>query len=111
VCNSAALAGSVLKILRDRNVDLPAQLSVAAVGFAPDDVPCTGYYVRTAEKIDAIVRLLGSQQSYRPTILWLTPTYVDRGTVGPVLLKNVHGAPLVADVVPYQALDVPQRNQ
>jgi hypothetical protein len=80
LCASDDLAQAVFASLARSS--RPADgVAVAAVGYAGDEPRCTGYFVGTSEMVDAITRLLQLQQTYRPTILWLTPTYIDRGTL------------------------------
>jgi hypothetical protein len=52
-----------------------------AVGTSDGNAPCSGYYVSVAEKIDAVLNLLLDTNPRRPTIMWLAPVQVDRGTI------------------------------
>jgi hypothetical protein len=83
VCQGVELAADVKKHLDRLNVEVPKRVSIAAVGSASVDKPVSGYYLNRAEKAKAIVQLL-SEQSSRPTAIWLAGVYEDRGTIAPV---------------------------
>jgi hypothetical protein len=79
ICDSMATARETLNLLAQAQVDVPARISVAAIGCA-DDSPCTGYFVSSADEAAAIADLLRHGQTGRPTLLWLTGKMLDRGT-------------------------------
>jgi hypothetical protein len=83
VCHSVELASQVKEHLQRRGLDIPRQVSVAAIGSTPDAQPVSGYFMHRAEKAAAIVALLRDNQA-RPTTIWLAGKFVDRGTMGPV---------------------------
>ncbi len=83
VCHSVELAADVKSQLEKRGVNIPAQVSVAAVGSTPDDQPVSGYFMRRHEKAKAIAMLL-RQNNPRPTTIWLAGKFVDRHTMAPV---------------------------
>ena len=57
-----------------------ARVSMAAVGVCDDQPICTGIFVGSSDLALAAANLLRDAQ-HRPTVLWLSGTYVDRGTV------------------------------
>jgi DNA-binding transcriptional regulator YhcF (GntR family) len=80
ICDSIRMADQTLSALNAGQAEVPEKISVAAVGWGGDEYPCTGYYVATRHKADAIAELLRHGQPGRPVTLWLTGTLVDRGT-------------------------------
>ena len=83
ICDSAEAAGEVVESMRKIGVDVPGRASVAAVGCGEGEYPCTGYFVRAEQKVEAIQQVLRDGHARRPTTLWLTGTYFDAGTTGP----------------------------
>ncbi len=69
-----------------------ARASLAAVGTIAGSAPCTGIFVTPADLAVAAANLMRSAHMHRPTVLWLTGTYVDRGTVRAVVENRVMGA-------------------
>ena len=63
--------------------------SLAALGSYDGAAPCTGIFVTPADLAVAASNLLQSAQMHRPTVLWLTGTYVDRGTIRAVVEGRV----------------------
>lgn len=58
-----------------------ARVSVAAIGICDEQPICTGTFVASSDLALAAANLLRDAQAHRPTVLWLSGTYVDRGTV------------------------------
>jgi hypothetical protein len=83
VCYSAEIASEVKAELENRNLAIPSQVSVVSVGTASNDQPVSGYYVPPAEKVKAVAQLL-QHPGTRPSTIWLTGRFVDRGTIAPV---------------------------
>jgi DNA-binding transcriptional regulator YhcF (GntR family) len=79
ICDSLAAARETLSLLEQAQIEVPAKISVAAIGCA-DDSPCTGYFVSSADEAAAVADLLRHGQTGRPTLLWLTGKMLDRGT-------------------------------
>ncbi|MDB5296980.1 MAG: GntR family transcriptional regulator [Phycisphaerales bacterium] len=82
VCESPAAARQVRAAIAGHAT---ADVALAAVGTTagPDaDLPCSGYYVDCAAVADAVVGLLADPPA-RPTTLWLTCEWADRGTIVP----------------------------
>jgi hypothetical protein len=79
-CDSVETAAEVTAQLQSRGINIPAQVSVAAVGATADDPAVSGYFMRRTEMVNAIVMLL-QQHSVRPTTIWLAGKFIDRGTM------------------------------
>jgi hypothetical protein len=94
VCHSVEWAGKVADQLERLHLQVPAQISLAAVGSCSGDGMVTGCYVDPAEKAAAIAQLMAEPPTTRPTTLWLAGKMVDRGTTGrvrtgpPVVMQN-----------------------
>ena len=94
VCDSARTAHRVKEGLERRGVDVPGQLSLTAVGCVcggDDACPCSGYFVDCVPVAHAVVGLLRDHPPARPTTLWLTGSFIDRGTVATVRLPADRG--------------------
>jgi DNA-binding transcriptional regulator YhcF (GntR family) len=90
VCDSIRTASRVKGALESHGVDVPGQLSLAAVGCLCGGrvvCPCSGYFVDCEPLAEAVVRLLAGGPA-RPTTLWLAGEFVDRGTTGPVTVNS-----------------------
>lgn len=81
VCGSVRDARQVLAALAARNVQVPAQVSVAAVGCTCA-LNCSGYFVECRQIADAVVSLL-RENPPRPASLWLPGSWLDRGSFAP----------------------------
>jgi DNA-binding LacI/PurR family transcriptional regulator len=80
IASSVDLALRVRAELNARGLQIPAQVSLAAIGCAAPDVSITGYYVDWAQTASTIAQLLKEASPHRPAVLWLSPTFIDRGT-------------------------------
>jgi DNA-binding LacI/PurR family transcriptional regulator len=81
VCDSCETAEAVMKKIRDMSLDMPGKVSVVAVGTSNGEAPCSGYFVSVAEKTEAVIKLLKDTSPRRPTVMWLAPVQVDKGTL------------------------------
>jgi hypothetical protein len=91
VCESARTATRVAAALDKAGVDVPGQLSLAAVGCLCGGkmaCPCSGYFVDCEPLAEAVVKLLRDGPPPRPTTLWLVGDFVDRNTIGPATVFN-----------------------
>jgi DNA-binding LacI/PurR family transcriptional regulator len=91
VCESARTAKRVQAALDKAGVNVPGQLSLAAVGCLCGGkmaCPCSGYFVDCEPLADAVVKLLRDGPPPRPTTLWLVGEFLDRGTIGPASVFN-----------------------
>ena len=88
VCDCARTAVRVKRGLERMGVNVPATLSLSAVGClcaGEAACPCSGYFVGCETMAEAVVRLLRDGSPPRPTTLWLAGDFLDRGTLGPAL--------------------------
>ncbi len=82
VCDSCETAEAVMKKIRDMSLDMPGKVSVVAVGTSNGEAPCSGYFVSVAEKTEAVIEAVGrTRADARPTVMWLAPVQVDKGTL------------------------------
>lgn len=80
VCETAAAARLVRTVIAE---NVTADVALAAVGCGGDgDYPCSGYYVDGQATADAVGGLLADPPA-RPTTIWLTAAWADRGTMVP----------------------------
>jgi hypothetical protein len=84
ICDSVPAAQRTRQALERAGIAVPQTISLAAVGWAARDYPCTGYYVDPRQQAAAVVEILASGQPNRPTTLWLSGNLIDRGTTGPM---------------------------
>jgi Bacterial regulatory proteins, gntR family/Periplasmic binding protein-like domain len=98
VCESVSVAMQVKETLEKRQIRIPGDVSVVAVGCQTHANAISGYYTSFSEKADAILTLL-QQNSARPTTIWLAGKYFDCGTMSPLtpalageVLAGLHGA-------------------
>jgi hypothetical protein len=99
VCASVDLAEEVKARISLLESDITRQISLMAVGLAPSEPPCSGYYIGQEQQITAIQQLLSDTSSNRPTTIWLTARFVDRFTVTPVKHAVQKAHPQFHDVV------------
>jgi hypothetical protein len=85
ICDSRTTASQVREILARHNIDVPGRVSMAAVGSASADHPCSGYFVHSEQKARTIIEVIRDTQLRRPLALWLTGAFVDAGTIAPPL--------------------------
>ena len=83
VCDSTAAASRVLEQLAVMQIDVPAKVSVAAVGYVDGSYPCSGHYVSWSQAADAVLELL-RERPQRPTTLWIPARFMDQGTIAPI---------------------------
>jgi DNA-binding transcriptional regulator YhcF (GntR family) len=81
ICGSVPIARHVANLLITSTVSIPQSVSVAAMGTADGDYPCTGFFVESNQQAEAIEHLLRQGQSAGGApVLWLTGRSIDRGT-------------------------------
>jgi DNA-binding transcriptional regulator YhcF (GntR family) len=88
ICDSVGAATRILETLNLAGIPVPQKISVAAIGSAGQDYPCTGYFVDPRKQAEAIAEILHNGQPNRPTTLWLTGLLVDRQTTSPLKAIN-----------------------
>ena len=84
ICDSVPSAERTMQALERAGILVPQTISVAAIGWAAENYPCTGYFVDPQQQAAAVAEILASRQASRPTTLWLSGKLVDRGTTAPV---------------------------
>lgn len=84
VCDGVELASHILCMLEGMGLrpGLHSPLTLGAMGTLGSDICCSGYYVDPARQATAIADLARTLQPHRPSMLWLTGTFVERGTLG-----------------------------
>jgi DNA-binding LacI/PurR family transcriptional regulator len=83
ICDTRRIACQVRDALSKRGIEIPQRVSLAAIGSGPGEFPCSGYFVHSSQKAEAIVQLVRESNLKRPTTLWLTGAFQDRGTIAP----------------------------
>jgi hypothetical protein len=68
-----------------RQLRVPHQVSITAVGCVGQTPECSGYYVDSRQIADAVMGLL-KDVPLRPVSLWLAGNWVDRATLAPIAL-------------------------
>ncbi len=84
ICDGIAIAEGVRRLLNLRNLAVPDEVSLAAVGCCAGAVPCSGYFVTAATVAENIASLLRDLQPHRSAVLWLSPVWQDSGTIAPI---------------------------
>lgn len=85
VCDGVDLAAEAQQVLDDRRLTLlsPAPISLAAVGELSERVSCSGYYLDPVRHAQTVASVMQSLQPHRLSVIWLSGTLVDRGTIRP----------------------------
>jgi len=84
ICDSVRGAIQTLQNLDRAGVDVPQSMSVATIGWADGDYPCTGYFADPRDQAAAIAEILRNNQPGRPATLWLAGKLIDCGTTVPM---------------------------
>lgn len=83
ICESTTAANLAANALADTHISVPGVVSIAAVGRADTEQPCSGFFLSSEQEAEAIVHLLEHARSGgNPTVLWLTGKYLDLATTG-----------------------------
>jgi len=82
MCGSIHDARQARAALAARNIEVPRQISLVAVGCTCP-VECSGYFVECDKIAESVVSLL-HETPPRPVSLWLPGAWVDRGTLAPL---------------------------
>ena len=85
ICDGAAAAVEVRRIVESRGRTPGRDVSVAGVGLAEGPIPCSGWFVESRDLAAEAADLLGENPP-RPTTLWLGGRFIDQGT----LVRTVH---------------------
>jgi DNA-binding transcriptional regulator YhcF (GntR family) len=81
ICDSAGAASAACEAAKSAGIQIPDQISIAAVGCCARPFPVSGYYVAPADMAAAIAGVLRDAQITRPTVLWLNGEWIDAGTI------------------------------
>jgi DNA-binding transcriptional regulator YhcF (GntR family) len=90
LCDGEAAAAEVFQV--GQSHPHVSRMSWAAVGTWAGTPLCTGCVVTPSELALAAVNLLRTAHMHRPTILWVSGTHVDRGTIKAVVEGRVERA-------------------
>lgn len=71
---------TIRQALEAGGINVPQQVSLAALGSAEAQPACSGYYLEAATKAAAIRELVREVQPHRPSVVWLTGQYIERRT-------------------------------
>ncbi len=96
ICDSRRTAELVRDSFARRGIAIPGNVSLAAIGSGWGEYPCSGYFVHAEQKAQTVMQLLREGSGKRPTTLWLTGSYVDRGTTAPIA-AHLEGQLVVED--------------
>jgi len=83
VCDSFDAASNVQTTLDHLRLQIPRQVSLAAIGSGNEECQCSGYYVSPEQFSDAILEILRDNTAKRSISLFLAGKPIDRGTTGP----------------------------
>ncbi|HVT89616.1 MAG TPA: GntR family transcriptional regulator [Tepidisphaeraceae bacterium] len=110
ICDTRRMAVEVRNVLKQHNIPTPQRVSLAAIGSGWGDYPCSGHFISSQQKAQAVVHLIGETNLKRPTTIWMTGAFVDRGTIGAPHGMPVHTMqqPQIAQVMSY--IPAPQRD-
>lgn len=94
VCDGVDIAAGASLTLNDRRSSplLAGNISLAAVGDLSERVCCSGYYLDPMRQTQAIAGVMQNLQPHRLSVIWLSGTFIDRGTMRPMV------APIAAAV-------------
>ncbi len=81
ICDSADAAAAVRDMANSFGLQIPEQLSLAAVGCAAAPVPASGYYISPSALAAVIAGVLREAQIARPAVLWLNGEWSDAGSI------------------------------
>ena len=96
VCDSVLTVERVKRGLARHELEVPRQLSLAAVGClcgGASACPCTGYFCDCVRVSDAVVGLLRDNTLTRPTTLWMAGEFIDVGTIATAAVPDGHAQP------------------
>ncbi len=86
VCDGVDTAADASQTLNDRRSSLllAGNISLAAVGELSERVCCSGYYLDPVRQAQAIAGVMQNLQPHRLSVIWLSGTFIDRGTMRPM---------------------------
>jgi hypothetical protein len=83
LCDSFDTADTARAFLNQLRLEVPRQISLAAIGSGSDECRCSGYFVSPDQFSQSIVDLLRNSPAKRPVTLFLAGQPIDRATTGP----------------------------
>lgn len=83
VCGAVRDAAQTRATLAAKNIQIPQQVSLVAVGCTCGGASCSGYFVECEKIAKAVIELLSDTHA-RPVAFWLPGHWMERGTVAPV---------------------------
>lgn len=96
ICDTTAVAAQVARSLAEAAISVPRVASVAAVGQADGDYPCSGFYLDSDQQAEAIAHLLShGRNGGSGAVLWLTGKYIDLGSTSAASAPAGAGAPVL----------------
>jgi hypothetical protein len=95
VCDGVEAAGDASQTLNDRRSSLllSGDISLAAVGELSERVCCSGYYLDPVRQAQVIAGVMQNLQPHRLSVIWLSGTFIDRGTMRPMAAAIPMAAP------------------
>jgi hypothetical protein len=83
ICDSFDTAHRLRSTLDELRLDVPRNVSLAAIGSGNVECRCSGYFVPPEQFSQSIVDILRDSTAKRPITLFLAGQPIDRGTTGP----------------------------
>jgi len=83
VCDSFDAADALKARLEELRLEIPRQISLAAIGSGNGECCCSGYFVAPDQFSQTVVEILRENCAKRPATLFLAGQSIDRGTTGP----------------------------
>jgi DNA-binding HxlR family transcriptional regulator len=84
ICDAASTVQSVRALIEAEGLQIPQDVSLAAICVCDAPYSCSGQFVESATVVQAIRDLLGAKSTRRPTIIWLAPSWIDQGSMRPL---------------------------
>jgi Bacterial regulatory proteins, gntR family len=83
VCDGSSVAAQARLLVEQARpmLSFHEEVAIAAVGALTETIPCNGYYLDASRHAAAIGEVLRALQPHRLSVVWLTGTYLDRGTL------------------------------
>jgi hypothetical protein len=83
VCSSVPEARRAAAAMEAADINAPANVSLTAVGCDGHDAPSSGYFVAPKLIAESVLGFLKDPPP-RPTTLWMSGAWIDRGTFAPI---------------------------
>ncbi|HEY0008537.1 MAG TPA: GntR family transcriptional regulator [Tepidisphaeraceae bacterium] len=89
LCGSDETGRHAMDVCRSLGLNVPEQVSVAALGMASQSPACSGQYLSMTSIADSVRHLLLNATPHKPITLWLSGEFTDVETIAP--LPFAHG--------------------